>query len=187
MDAGASPRRGETFYAVINSTPQEVIRPKSTGALDTTFGDDGRASGTFAATRFASTPSGQSVLSGSGTYRGQTLASSLTRLTPGGAVDLTVVPSPGPTSTSNPAVQADDKAVVLGAGGARAARFNENGPRDAGYVDPGKVPVSLPLAAEGAGKAFPVGEARSGSSSAKLPQVPPCFALRAPGKVRVDF
>jgi|GEM_PF-4727946 len=48
-------------------------------------------------------------------------------------------------------------------------------------------PLTVVPCDRGAGKAHPVGPTGTASASAKLPQVPPCFALRAPGKVRADF
>ncbi len=135
---------GDTIYAVIISTTQEVIRLTSTGAFDTTFADGGRAAGSFSTTRFARTPSGQLVLSGTGLYRGQARASSLTRLTLAGAIDTTFTPPPGITLSGEIGVQADNKVVVLDAP-AVAGRYNEDGSRDTGYVNPGAVPVSLPL------------------------------------------
>lgn len=137
---------GDTLYAVIISTTQEVVRLTATGALDATFADGGRAAGSLAATRFASTPSGQLVLSGTGLYRGQTRQSSLTRLTLAGAIDPTFVPPAGITLSGEIGVQADNKVVVLDAP-AVAARYKENGARDTGYVNPGKVPFNLPLVA----------------------------------------
>ncbi len=136
---------GDTIYAVIISTTQEVIRLTSTGALDTTFGDGGRAAGSFSTTRFAGTASGQLVLSGTGLYRGTARVSSLTRLTLDGAIDATFVPPAGITLSSEVGVQADNKVVALDVPGTVAARFNENGSRDTGYVDPGK--VKLPVVA----------------------------------------
>ena len=136
---------GDTIYAVIISATQEVIRLTSTGALDTTFADGGRAAGSFSTTRFAGTPSGQLVLSGTGLYRGTARVSSLTRLTLNGAIDATFVPPAGITLSSEIGVQADNKVVALDVPGTVAARFNENGSRDTGYVDPGK--VKLPVVA----------------------------------------
>ena len=136
---------GDTIYAVVNSTAQEVFRLTSSGALDTSFGDGGRALGTLSTIRFASTPAGQLVLSGNGAYRGQTLSASLTRLTLGGSIDLSFVPPPGVSLSGDVDVQADNKVVGLSVGAAVAARFNENGSRDTGYADPGKVPDSLPV------------------------------------------
>ena len=136
---------GETFYAVIISTTQEVIRLTATGALDTTFADGGRASGSFSTTRFATTAAGQLVLSGTGLYRGVARASTLTRLTLGGAIDSTFVPPAGITLSGEVGVQADNKLVVLDIPGTFASRFTENGARDTAYVDPGKVPASLPV------------------------------------------
>jgi uncharacterized delta-60 repeat protein len=136
---------GDTIYAVVNSTAQEVFRLTASGALDPSFGDGGRALGTLSTIRFASNPSGQLLLGGNGAYRGQTLSSSLTRLTLGGAIDLSFVAPPGVSLSGDLDVQADNKVVGLSASGAVAARFNENGSRDSGYVDPGKVPVSLPV------------------------------------------
>ena len=135
---------GDTIYMVINSTSQEVVRLTATGALDTTFADGGRAAGSFSTTRFAVTSKGQLVLSGTGLYRGQARASSLTRLTLAGAIDPTFVPPAGITLSGEVGVQADGKVVALDAPSV-AGRYNENGSRDTGYVNPGKVPVSLPV------------------------------------------
>ena len=135
---------GDTVYMVINSTTQEVVRLTATGALDTTFADGGRAAGSFSTTRFAVTSKGQLVLSGTGLYRGQARASSLTRLTLAGAIDPTFVPPAGITLSGEVGVQADGKVVALDAPSV-AGRYNENGSRDTGYVNPGKVPVSLPV------------------------------------------
>ena len=136
---------GETLYAVIISTTQEVIRLTATGALDTTFADGGRAAGSFATTRFASTSGGQLVLSGTGLYRGQARVSSLTRLTLSGAIDATFAPPAGISLSGKVGVQADNKVVVLDVPGTVASRYAENGSRDTAYVDPGKVPASLPV------------------------------------------
>ena len=43
-------------------------------------------------------------------------------------------------------VQADNKVVALDVPGTVAARFNENGSRDTGYVDPGKVKLPVVVA-----------------------------------------
>jgi uncharacterized delta-60 repeat protein len=136
---------GDTIYIVVNSTTQEVIRLTATGALDATFADGGRAAGSFSTTQFASAPNGQLVLSGTGLFRGQARASSLTRLTLDGAVDTTFAPPAGITASGKVGVQADNKLVVLDAPGALASRYNENGSRDTGYANPGKVPASLPV------------------------------------------
>ena len=137
---------GDTIYAVIISTSQEVIRLTAGGALDATFAEGGRAAGSFSTTRFAATSSGQLVLSGTGLYRGTARVSSLTRLTLDGAIDPTFVPPAGITLSSEIGVQADHKVVALDVPGAVAARFNENGSRDSGYVDPGKVKLPVVVA-----------------------------------------
>ena len=139
---------GDTIYAVIGSLNLEVIRLTSTGALDATFADGGRATlGTAGQQLYSTTLSGQLLLSGLGhSYRGQTLPYSLTRITLGGAIDASFVPPAGLTVSGAAVVQTDNKLLVVivsvTGGTSVLTRLNENGSRDSSYVDPGKVPVN---------------------------------------------
>jgi hypothetical protein len=139
---------GDTIYAVIGSLNLEVIRLTSTGALDATFADGGRASlGTAGQQLYSSTLSGQLLLSGLGhSYRGKTLPYSLTRITLDGAIDASFVPPAGLTVSGAAVAQTDNKLLVVIVsvigGTSSLSRLNENGSRDGSYVDPGKVPVN---------------------------------------------
>ncbi len=145
------PGPGDTLYAAVAAAigfqgQYELLRLTSSGALDLSFADSGKANcGTALSLNFVPMTDGRMFILNNQyatvKYRGAALQSGVVRLNLNGAIDTSYTPPPGLSLITGGVVQPDNKVIVLNTPLGSAARLNENGSTDSGYVNPGKVPV----------------------------------------------
>lgn len=139
---------GGTLYVVTAAATggglvTDLLRLTSTGALDATFADGGKATMPLSQqATFVVGPAGQVVFTGVTTYRGAALPRKINRLTVAGALDGGFQPTADPGAGGRlVGVQADGKVLYFSTA-APLSRLNADGTVDTSYVNPARVPVT---------------------------------------------